>query len=224
MSTGSSRRRRSRPNTIGGVFRWHLIEMVESPAWRALSLSARQCLDRIEIELAHHGGRDNGALPVTHRDFVTYGVWAGGVAEALAELEVLGFIQRKPGKASIDRAKGRAAHFRLLCRHGRGAGPPAEDQHWKRFKTLAEADAVAKQARARVAARRKPASETEALASASETEALPPASETEALVAFGNRGTIYSLGSEREAAQSSDAARGPGDARSRKSRYTPAKR
>jgi hypothetical protein len=41
------------------------IEMLESPAYRALSLSAHRALSRIEIELAHHGGKDNGKLPVT---------------------------------------------------------------------------------------------------------------------------------------------------------------
>jgi hypothetical protein len=30
-------------------------------------------ISRIEIELAHHGGNDNGQLPVTTDDFVEYG-------------------------------------------------------------------------------------------------------------------------------------------------------
>ena len=34
--------------------------MMASPAFRVLSLSARRVLDRLEIELAHHGGQDNG--------------------------------------------------------------------------------------------------------------------------------------------------------------------
>jgi Type III restriction enzyme, res subunit len=38
------------------------------------SLSAHRALARIEIELAHHGGNDNGKLPVTFDDFVQYGV------------------------------------------------------------------------------------------------------------------------------------------------------
>ena len=43
--------------------------MLRSPAYRALSLSGHRILARIEIELASHGGKDNGKLPVTHADF-----------------------------------------------------------------------------------------------------------------------------------------------------------
>jgi hypothetical protein len=37
-----------RRNRISGQFRAHMIEMIESPAWRALSLSARRIIDRID--------------------------------------------------------------------------------------------------------------------------------------------------------------------------------
>jgi hypothetical protein len=50
-------------NQIDGQFNARLIEMMESPAYRALSLSAHRVLDRISIELAHHGGNDNGKCP-----------------------------------------------------------------------------------------------------------------------------------------------------------------
>jgi hypothetical protein len=58
--------RSGRRTRIGGQFAACLIEMLESPAYRVLSLSARRVLDRIDIELGHHGGNDNGRLPVTH--------------------------------------------------------------------------------------------------------------------------------------------------------------
>jgi hypothetical protein len=50
-------------NKISGQFAWRTIEMMESPAFRVLSHSARRILDRLEIEIAHHGGNDNGRLP-----------------------------------------------------------------------------------------------------------------------------------------------------------------
>ena len=62
------------PNTISGQFAPRLIEMLRSPAYRALSLSARRILDRIEIEFANHGGRDNGKLPVTYQNFKDFGI------------------------------------------------------------------------------------------------------------------------------------------------------
>ena len=67
--------------------------MLESPAWRALSLSGRRVLDRIEIELGHHGGNDNGSLPVTFEDFIAYGIHHNCIAPAIRELEALGFIK-----------------------------------------------------------------------------------------------------------------------------------
>src|SRR5215813_9221304 len=82
-----------RRNRISGQFAPRLIEMLESPAWRVLSLSARKVINRIEIELAHHGGNDNGRLPVTKRDFMDYGVSDRLVAPAIREAEALGFIR-----------------------------------------------------------------------------------------------------------------------------------
>ena len=47
--------------------------MLESPAYRVLSLSAHRVLARLEIEIGHHGGHDNGKLQVTYESFVQYG-------------------------------------------------------------------------------------------------------------------------------------------------------
>jgi hypothetical protein len=58
-----------RPTQIAGQFIAHPRQMIESPAWRALSLAARKALDRIEIEHLDHGGAENGKLPVTYRNF-----------------------------------------------------------------------------------------------------------------------------------------------------------
>jgi hypothetical protein len=65
---------RQRRNRISGQFAAQLVEMLESPAYRALSLSAHRVLDRIQIEFAHHGGTENGRLPVTYDQFCEYGL------------------------------------------------------------------------------------------------------------------------------------------------------
>jgi hypothetical protein len=83
----------SRRTSIGGQFAPHTIAMLRSPAWRALSLSARRVLDRIEIELADHGGTDNGKLPVTYDDFVRYGIDRCAIAPAIREVVALGFVE-----------------------------------------------------------------------------------------------------------------------------------
>jgi hypothetical protein len=83
----------SRRTSIGGQFAPRLIEMLRSPAYRALSLSARRILDRIEIELADHGGTDNGKLPVTFDDFEQYGIHRHSIGPAIREVVVLGFVE-----------------------------------------------------------------------------------------------------------------------------------
>jgi hypothetical protein len=83
-----------RKNKISGQFSVRLIEMLESPAYRALSVSAHRAISRIEIELAAHGGNDNGKLPVTYQDFIDYGILhRESIAPALREAEALGFIE-----------------------------------------------------------------------------------------------------------------------------------
>ena len=82
-----------RKNRISGQWSPRPIKMLESPAYRALSLSAHRIMSRIEIELARHGGKDNGRLPVTKRDFIAYGMQHVAVANGIREAEALGFIQ-----------------------------------------------------------------------------------------------------------------------------------
>jgi hypothetical protein len=137
-----------RRNRISGQFRAHMIEMIESPAWRALSLSARRLIDRIEIELAHHGGNDNGRLPVTKRQFMDYGMSDRLVAPAIREAQALGFIR------VTERGRGGNSEYRqpnlffltfAHCQTSR-AEPPTHD--WRKIKTIEEAEAIAAEARA----------------------------------------------------------------------------
>jgi hypothetical protein len=94
-----------RRNAINGQFAARPIEMLESPAYRALSLSAHMVIARIEIELAHHGGNDNGQLPVTIDQFVEYGMHRSSVAPAIREADALGFIR-------VERGRGGNADYR----------------------------------------------------------------------------------------------------------------
>jgi hypothetical protein len=81
-----------RRNRINEAFSPRTIDMLKSPAYRALSLSAHRVISRIEIELSSHGGNDNGRLPVTKLDFMEYGLSARLVAAAIREAQALGFI------------------------------------------------------------------------------------------------------------------------------------
>ena len=136
-----------RRNRISGQFAARLIEMLESPAYRALSASAHKVISRIEIELGHHGGNDNGRLPVTTNDFVEYGMHRTSVAPAIREAEALGFIHVTERGRGGNADYGTPNLFFLTFAQSRNSGkhPPTHD--WRRFKTLHEAERAAHSAR-----------------------------------------------------------------------------
>jgi DNA-binding PadR family transcriptional regulator len=133
-----------RRTKIGGQFSWRLIEMMESPAYQALSLSAHRVLDRLEIELAHHGGTDNGRLAVTYADFRKYGIDHQAIAPAIRELVALGFVEvTERGRAG--NAEYRTPNrYRLTCRDA-GRVQPTND--WRKIKTNEDAQVTARAAR-----------------------------------------------------------------------------
>jgi len=136
---------RRKNNQIDGQFNARLIEMMESPAYRVLSLSARRVLDRICIELAHHGGNDNGRLPVNYEQFVEFGVDRDAIAPAIRELEALGFIevtQRGKHSAGLFRWPN---YFRITCVNCKSTPNPSHE--WRRIKTIEEANLIARAAR-----------------------------------------------------------------------------
>jgi hypothetical protein len=132
----------SRRTSIGGQFAPHRIDMLRSPAWRTLSLSARRVLDRVEIELADHGGTDNGKLPVTYDDFVRYGLHRHAIGAAIREAVALGFLEiTEAGRAgNADFRKPNL--FRLTYRNTKYA--PTDD--WQKV-TEEAAESIARSAR-----------------------------------------------------------------------------
>jgi hypothetical protein len=137
-----SRRKRNR---IDGQWNGRLIEMMESPAYRVLSLSAHRVMDRICIELAHHGGNDNGALPCTFADFEEYGIDRQAIAPAIRELEALGFIEvTMRGRPSAGDFRWPNL-FRITWINSKSSTEPTHE--WRRFKTTEEAHLVASAAR-----------------------------------------------------------------------------
>jgi hypothetical protein len=109
-----------RKSSLNGQWAAHTIDMLESPAYRALSLSALRILARLEIELAHHGGKDNGRLPVTYEDFERYGIDRHSISQALSLLVALGFIEiTETGRAGIAKWR-RPSRYRLTFRDAAG--------------------------------------------------------------------------------------------------------
>jgi hypothetical protein len=141
-----------RRNKIGGQFSARLIEMMESPAFQVLSLAGRRILDRLEIEIAHHGGNDNGKLPVTFDNFVEYGIHRHSIAPGLREVCALGFVEiTERGRAGNAEWR-RPSLYRLTYRQ---VGNAKATDEWKHITTVERALEVAHAAR-RQSATKKP--------------------------------------------------------------------
>jgi hypothetical protein len=141
--------RRQRKNAISDQFVPHLLSMLESPAYRVLSRAARMVLDRVEIEHMHHGGVENGNLPVTYDQFEDHGVHRHAIAPGIREAVALGFLEiTEQGRAGNTEFR-RASRYRLTYRH-----TPHESgdgtHEWRRIETIEEGRAIAKKARSSI--------------------------------------------------------------------------
>jgi hypothetical protein len=136
---------RRRRTQIEGQFAPRLIEMLRAPAHSVLSLSGRKVLDRIEIELAEHGGAYNGKLPVTFEDFCHFGINRGQIAPAIRECVALGFIEiTEHGRAGNSEFR-RPNVFRLTYRDVDSGAKPTHE--WRRITTVEQAKIIARRAR-----------------------------------------------------------------------------
>ena len=147
-----------RKNAIDGQFNARTIEMMESPAYRVLSLAAHRVLDRICIELAHHGGNDNGALPVTYEQFVQYGIDRHAIAPAIRELAALGFLEiMRHGRPSSGDYRWPNL-FRLTWVNCKSSPLAEQTNEWRKIPDLGTAQRIVAEARksGKRAARPKP--------------------------------------------------------------------
>jgi hypothetical protein len=104
----------------------HRLEMLCSPAWRALSPAAKCVLERLEIEHMRHAGKNNGQLICTYQDFVDHGIRRMSIAPAIRQLTELGFvvITQRGWRSSGHH---RPAHYRLTYVENNGGPPPTDE-------------------------------------------------------------------------------------------------
>lgn len=138
-----TRRKQSERTAIDGPFIPYRREMLESPAFRALSHSAMRILHRLEIEHMAHAGTENGNLICTYQDFANYGVSMGAIKAALSQLVALGFIEievqgrRSKGGLKIP------SRYRLTYLPESGVNAKPTDE-WARKGEQAVANAIAR--------------------------------------------------------------------------------
>jgi hypothetical protein len=129
-----------RKNKISGQFVYYTREMIESPAYRVLSLQGRKVMRRLELEHMAHGGQDNGKLPCRYHDFINYGCRRHGLSAALIEVEALGFVETMSrGTRAYGNVPGKASTFRLTYLHTQD-GPSTNE--WKKLSSIEEARAA----------------------------------------------------------------------------------
>jgi hypothetical protein len=119
-----------RKKQIEGQFVYRLIEMLRSPAYRVLSRAAHQVLARFEIELAAHGGKDNGNLIVTFAQFTEYGLHRKAIAPAVREATNLGFVEVTEQGRGGNAEWRRPSKYRLTYLPTEDAPPTHE---WRRI-------------------------------------------------------------------------------------------
>lgn len=129
---------------IEGQFIPFPADMLGSPAWRALSLSAHRVIARVCVEHGKHGGFENGQLPVTFNDFEQCGMDRHAVAPAIRECVALGFLAiTRHGRSG----NGEFRHpnvFRVTFLPLRGVKPTHD---WRRIETDEQAEQIAQAAR-----------------------------------------------------------------------------
>jgi hypothetical protein len=126
--------------------------MLESPAYQTLSLSAHRVIARIRLEFCHHGGTDNGSLPVTHRDFHQYGIHWDAISPAIREAEALGFI-RITEHGIPSNAEFRKPNLFALTHLAVNEAAPTND--WEKIRSLEQASQLAAASRKQLPRHRK---------------------------------------------------------------------
>ncbi len=143
-----TKRRPKQRGSIPGQFGWRLIEMLECPANRTLSLGAKRVMERLEIELGHHGNKpeENGKLACTYEHFVEFGLHRHAIGPAIRELVALGFVEITRKGCAGNAGFRQPTLYRLTYRFA-GSDKHVTDE-WRRITTREEAEAIARRARA----------------------------------------------------------------------------
>jgi hypothetical protein len=113
-------------------------DLLNSPAWLAMSDQCRLLIDGLMAEHADHGGLENGNLKAPYDMLESRGMRRGNILDAIFETEALGLIDAIRSVRSYGSRKA-PSHYRLTW-----LGTPdglAPTNEWKSIKTHAEAAA-----------------------------------------------------------------------------------
>jgi hypothetical protein len=87
-----------KPPASAGAFVKLPRHLLESPAWRGLSINGRRLVDFLMIEHMRRGGQHNGSLRATYNQLKTFGISnRSRVAQAITEAEAAGIVHCRRG-------------------------------------------------------------------------------------------------------------------------------
>jgi hypothetical protein len=106
------------------------LALVESDAFRSLSISAYRVLTFLWREHMRKGGQENGKLNAPHRQLVTFGVSPRLIEPAISHLEEIGLVECNRGAMRMERV---ATTYRLMWLDDRGFIDTTGPNPWRAF-------------------------------------------------------------------------------------------
>lgn len=137
---GHSRFKKLNHPPAGQAWVWFTREMLESPAWIAMPLSARRVVERIMVEHMAHAATANGELVVTYDDFQKCGLRRQSIYPSIRAAVALGWISITcQGRRSCGARKTPSRYYLAWLPACDGAAPT---NRWKRISSLDQAKSI----------------------------------------------------------------------------------
>ncbi len=113
--------------------------MLQSEAWRQLTINARRLIDFLMLEHMAHAGTENGNLKAPYSQLVAFGMSRRLIKAAIDHVQRLGFVDVVRGGRILSEDK--ASLYRLTWLPTRD-GEPATNR-WKFVSTMLEKNQIA---------------------------------------------------------------------------------
>ena len=108
---------------------WLTSELINSLAWRSMSVNCLKLTLRLLLEHINHGGLENGRLVCTYKDFQEYGLTRNKIRPAIEEADFLGLVKHQRGERIF--AKNQPNSYRITFYGTSEARDPTNE--WKRM-------------------------------------------------------------------------------------------
>ena len=125
---GKPSRKFNRPPS-NQAWSWLTSELINSLAWRSMSVNCLKLIHRLLLEHCNHGGLENGRLVCTYKDFQEYGLTRNKIRPAIEEADFLGLVKHQRGERIF--AKNQPNSYRITFYGTSEARDPTNE--WKRI-------------------------------------------------------------------------------------------